>query len=172
MTSSTSPDSGGPPKPAQVTSNPVLRRTLIWSGVATLGLAAAGSLVGWLVADLPGLISALSGIVLAAVFLGVTAITILVANRWYGDPLYVPIFFGGVLGGWLLKFILFFIVLAILRQQSWIEPVIFFIAVVVSVFFTLIIDVVVMLKTRMPYVSDSVLPDIAASSDPGSAADS
>ncbi|QTV79510.1 hypothetical protein KAE78_11490 [Microbacterium sp. NIBRBAC000506063] len=150
----------------------MLRRTLLWSGVATLGLAIVGAAIGWFVAGVPGLISALCGIVLAALFLSITAITILVANRWYGDPLYVPIFFGGVLGGWLLKFILFFIVLAVLRQQDWIEPMIFFIAVVVCVFFTLIIDVVVMLKTRMPYVSDATLPDAADEAGSGTADDS
>lgn len=164
-TDPTSPASG----PKQITSEPVLRRTLLWSAVATVGLAVAGGVIGWLIAGVPGLLSALFGILLAALFLGMTAVTILVANRWYGDPLYVPIFFGGVLGGWLVKFILFFVALAILRQQAWMEPAIFFVAVVVSVFFTLIIDVVVMLKTRMPYVSDIALPD--AAEEPGSAAD-
>ena len=173
MTSESNESSGRrPAAPAgtQVTSTPVLRKTLLWSALATLGLALAGGLIGWAVAGTTGLISALSGIVLAALFLAITAITILVANRWYGDPLYVPIFFGGVLGGWLLKFVLFFIVLAVLRQQSWIEPMIFFIAVVVSVFFTLAIDVVVMLRTRLPYVDNSILPE--ANPEEGTPADS
>ena len=149
------PEPTGTPRP---TSNRVLSRTLAWSAVATFALAVIGAVIGWFVAGGPGLFSALAGIVLAAVFLAMTALTILIANRWYGDPLYVPIFFGGVLGGWLLKFILFFIVLAVLRSQDWMQPMIFFIAVVVAVLFTLVIDVIVMLRTRMPYVSDAVLP--------------
>lgn len=151
------------PAPASLTSNPILKKTLLWSAVGTLALAAIGALVGWLVADITGLISALAGVVLAALFLAITALTILIANRWYGDPLFVPIFFGGVLGGWLVKFVLFFIVLAVLRQQAWIEPVIFFIAVVISIVLTLVIDLVVMVSTRMPYVSDAVLPPVKAS---------
>lgn len=155
----TAPHAEGGKKPS---SNPVLRRTLIWSAVATVVLAVIGAVIGGLVAGTPGVVSALAGIVLAAIFLAMTALTILIANRWYGDPLYVPIFFGGVLGGWLVKFVLFFIVLMILRGQDWMQPMIFFVAVVVSVFFTLIIDVVVMLKSRLPYVSDTGLPSPTA----------
>jgi hypothetical protein len=55
------------------------------------------------------------------VFLGFTAGTILIANRWYGDPLYVPIFFGAVMGGWL-KFVVFLVVLFLLRGQPWLNP--------------------------------------------------
>lgn len=159
------PEPTGTPKP---TSDRVFRRTLGWSAVVTVALAVLGAVVGWFVADMPGMVSALSGIILAAVFLAMTALTILIANRWYGDALYIPIFFGGVLGGWLLKLVLFFIVMAILKDQEWMMPMIFFIAVVVAIMFTLVIDVVVMLRTRLPYVSDAVLPTPPAE-EPGAA---
>lgn len=146
-------------EPSAVTSNPVLRKTLLWSAVLTVVLAVAGAIVGALVAGTSGLWSAVAGIVLSAVFLAITAITILGANRWYGDPLYVPIFFGGVLGGWLLKFIIFFILLFMLRGLDWFDPQIFFVAVVVSIAFTLLIDVIVLSRTRLPYASDVKLPD-------------
>lgn len=150
-----------------ISSIPVLRRTLLWSAAATIVLGAVAAAIGFWAAGMPGLLSALAGVVLAALFLSMTAVTILIANRWYGDPLFVPIFFGGVLGGWLLKFILFFIVLVVLRQQEWVEPLIFFLAVVAGVIFTLIIDVVVMLKTRMPYVTDTAaaLPETDSEQD-------
>ena len=75
--------------PSPVSSTPILRRTLIWSGVATAALAVVAGVVGYLVGGGEGLISGLLGVLLAALFLAITGISILIANRWYGDPLYV-----------------------------------------------------------------------------------
>lgn len=145
--------------PARPTSTPLLRRTLILSAIATGVLAVLGAFIGWAVAEQEGLISALVGVLLAAVFLAITAISILIANRWYGDDLYVPIFFGAVLGGWLLKFVIFLVVLATLRGQPWVQPQVFFFAILAGIVVTLIIDVVVMTRSRMPNVSDVSLPE-------------
>jgi hypothetical protein len=150
-----------------VSSTPVLRTTLLWSAVATAVLAVAGALVGWAVGGADGLWSALVAILLAAVFLGFTGASILIANRWYGDALYVPIFFGLVMGAWLLKFVVFIVVLLSLRDQPWLNGPVFFVALVVSVLASLAIDVVVMLRMRIPHVSDVTLPtaeDIAEDS--------
>lgn len=144
--------------PDPVSSTPILRTVLVWSGAATAILAAAGALVGCLVAGTTGLWSALAGVVLAALFLGITGASILVANRWFGDALYVPVFFGIVMGGWILKFVLFIVVLLVLRGQPWIEPMVFFVAVVASVLVSLAIDVVVLVRMRVPHVSDVELP--------------
>lgn len=141
-----------------VSSTPILRTALIASAIVTAGLVVVGAIVGLLVAGPAGLWSALAGVLVAAVFLGITAASILVANRWFGDPLYVPIFFGIVLGGWILKLILFVVALFVLRGQEWVVPTVFFIALVVSVLASLVIDVVVMLRMRLPNVSDTTLP--------------
>ncbi|APZ34937.1 hypothetical protein [Microbacterium aurum] len=144
-----------------VSSTPVLRTTLLWSAVATGILAIAGAVIGFAVAGWSGLWSALIAILLAAVFLGFTGATILIANRWFGDPLYVPIFFGSVMGGWILKFVVFIVVLIVLRGQPWLNATVFFVALVVSVVLSLVIDVVVMLRMRMPHASDVSLPTLA-----------
>ena len=144
-----------------VSSTPVLRTTLLWSAVATGILAIAGAVIGFAVAGWSGLWSALIAILLAAVFLGFTGATILIANRWFGDPLYVPIFFGAVMGGWIVKFALFIVVLLVLRGQPWLNGTVFFVALVVSVVASLIIDVVVMLKMRVPYAGDANLPTLS-----------
>ena len=144
--------------PSPVSSTPILRTTLLWSAAVTALLAIAGAIIGYAAAGAPGLWSALSGVVLAALFLGITGASILIANRWYGDPLYIQLFFGIVMGGWILKLIIFIVALLVLRGQPWIEPAIFFIAIVVSVLAALIIDVVVMLRLRIPHVSDVSLP--------------
>jgi hypothetical protein len=147
--------------PSPVSSTPILRTTLIWSGAVTAALAVVGSLVGYLVAGPEGLWSALVGVLVAAVFLGITGASILIANRWYGDPLYVPVFFGIVMGGWILKLVVFIVVLLVLRGQPWMNPTVFFVAVVVSVLASLAIDVVVLLRMRIPHVSDIELPTVA-----------
>lgn len=153
--------------PQQISSTPILRTTLVWSGVATAVLAVLGAVIGFLVAGTEGLWSALAGVLLAAVFLAITGISILVANRWYGDPLFVQLFFGIVMGGWVLKFVIFLVVLFTLRGQPWLNPTVFFVAVVVSILASLAIDVVVMLRMRVPYVSDATLPTV----DPDDVAD-
>ena len=78
--------------------------------------------------------------------------------RGFGDALYVPIFFGIVLGGWILKFVVFLIALFVLRDQPWIVGPVFFLALVASVLASLAIDVVVLLRMRVPHVSDVDLP--------------
>lgn len=144
--------------PSPVSSTPILRTVLVWSGAVTAVLALAGALVGYLVAGTTGLWSALVGVLVAAVFLAITGASILIANRWYGDALYVPLFFAIVLGGWILKFVVFIVALLLLRDQPWIEPTVFFVAVVVSVLASLVVDVVVLLRMRVPHVSDVALP--------------
>lgn len=144
--------------PSPVSSTPVLRTTLVWSAVVTAVLAVAGAIVGFAVAGTDGLWSALAGVLLAAVFLAITGISILVANRWYGDALYVPVFFGIVLGGWIVKFVVFIVVLLTLRGQPWIDTTVFFVAVVASILASLVVDVVVLTRMRVPHVGDVSLP--------------
>jgi hypothetical protein len=141
-----------------ISSTPILRTVLVWSGTVTAALLVLGGLVGYLVAGVDGLWSALAGVLIAAVFLAITAASILIANRWFGDALYVPIFFGIVLGGWILKFVVFLVALFVLRDQPWIVGPVFFLALVASVLASLLIDVVVLLRMRVPHASDVELP--------------
>ncbi|KTS03124.1 MULTISPECIES: hypothetical protein [Microbacterium] len=139
-------------------STPVLRTALVWGGIVTVVLLVVGAVVGLSVGGAGGLGSALAGVAVSAFFLAVTAASILIANRWFGDPLYVPIFFGIVLGGWLLKLVLFIVAIVVLREQAWVSPVIFYVALVVSVVASLVVDVVVLLRMRIPSASDVSLP--------------
>ncbi|HWS50726.1 MAG TPA: hypothetical protein VN241_06920 [Microbacterium sp.] len=144
--------------PSPVSSTPILRRTLIWSGVATAVLALVAGVLGLVFAQVPGLISGLLGVLLAALFLAITAISILIANRWYGDPLYVQLFFAIVLGGWLLKLGVFVVVMILLSGAPWIHPMTFFLSIVAGVMMSLAIDVLVLTRMRLPHVSDTSLP--------------
>lgn len=143
---------------APISSTPILRKTLIWAALVTGVLAVVAAIAGYAVDGQRGLWSGLFGVLLAAVFLAITGASILIANRWYGDALYLPIFFGIVLGGWILKLVVFIIAMLLLRGQPWINPTIFFVSVVVSVLASLVVDVVVMMRMRVPTVADSSLP--------------
>ncbi|WP_144877317.1 hypothetical protein [Microbacterium sp. 1.5R] len=156
--------------PNPVSSTPILRRVLTWSAVATVVLAIAAAIVGYVVAEGEGLVSGLLGVLLAAVFLGITGTSILIANRWYGEPLYVQFFFALVLGGWILKLIVFFLVIVVLKDQQWIQPVVFFVSIVAGVLVSLVVDAVVISRMRLPVVSDSSLPtEVPEDTAPGAA---
>ncbi|WP_353809358.1 hypothetical protein [Agromyces sp. SYSU T00194] len=142
----------------QPTSGPVLRQALRWGGLAALAIAVVGGLVGWLVAGTVGLTSALLGTAIAIVFMGITAASILLANRFAASDLFVGAFFGIVLGGWLLKFVLFIVLVVLLQGASWIEPTVLFLSIVAGVIASLVVDVVVVLRSRVPYASDVELP--------------
>lgn len=152
-------------------STPILRTVLIWSATITAVLAVLGAIIGFAVAGTSGLWSAVVGILMAAVFLGITGASILIANRWFGDALYVPIFFAIVLGGWILKFVVFLIALFVLRDQPWIEPTVFLLALVASVLAGLVVDILAMTRLRIPHASDVTLPGEEGHDDGTSAED-
>lgn len=144
-------------KPPRTSASIILRATLIWCAVITGILAVIGAVIGYLVGGVDGLWSALVGVVLAALFLGLTAGLILFAQRFQG-PEKLHLFFGLIIGGLLVKLILFVVVLLLLRGQPWVDGRVFVFAVVASVLASLIIDLVVMAKARAPYV-DVSLPE-------------
>jgi len=152
--------------PNPVSSTPVLRATLLWSAAVTAVLAVIGAIAGFAVAGVEGLWSALGGVVVAFAFLAITGASILIANRWYGDALYVPFFFAIVLGGWLVKFALFIVMLLVLQDQPWLQPTVFLVALIAGVIASLIIDVVVLMRMRVPHASDVTLPTADEIHDP------
>lgn len=140
------------------TSNPIMKKALLWSALVAVAIAVIGATVGGLVAGVPGIAGALLGAALALVFMGITAASILLGNRFAQGEQFVGIFFGIVLGGWLLKLVLFIAVVAILRGQEWFDSVVLFICLVAGVLGSLTVDVIVAARSRMPYVSDAKVP--------------
>ena len=147
--------------PSPVTSTPILRTTLISSAIAAVGLAIIAAVAGGMIAGTRGVWSGLTGVLIAVAFLAITAISILVANRWYGEPLYAQLFFAIVLGAWFLKLALFVVLMIVLRGQPWIEPMVFFLSLIAGVLMSLVIDVIVLTRMRLPHVSDTTLPEVA-----------
>lgn len=146
------------PPTQQATSIPVLRRILVYGGFLALGIAVVGAILGGIFAGSIGVLSALIGTAMAVVFMGITAGSILLANRFAGTESAVGAFFGIVMGGWLLKFIVFLVLVFLLRDQPWIAPLVLFLSIIAGVIGSLVVDAVVVLKSRMTYVSDVTLP--------------
>jgi hypothetical protein len=136
---------------------PVLKNALLYGGVLAVAIAVIGSVVGFLIDGSVGLVSALVGAAMAFVFLGVTAGSILLANRIANSDFLNPLFFITVLGGWLVKFAVFLVLLFILKDQPWINNVILLLTVIVGVVGSLTVDVIVIARSRQPYV-DVELP--------------
>ncbi len=138
---------------------PVLRLSLIYGAVLSVAIAIVGSVVGALVSELPGLLSALMGAGMGFVFLAVTAASILLADRLTRGDLLSPVFFAIVLGSWLVKFVLFLVLVFTLREASFVDPVVLFVTLVIAVLGTLVTDLVAVSRGRVPYVSDISLPN-------------
>jgi hypothetical protein len=137
---------------------PILIRALRDGGILAGVVALGAALVGWFVAGTPGLLGGLFGAALSAVFLGLTALSMLIAGRVVAGDLGSPVFFGIVLGAWLLKLVLVLLLAVWLRTQPWLDPVVFFVTVVIVVIGSLIVDLFAFSRSRVPYVSDVELP--------------
>jgi hypothetical protein len=143
------------PEPRQLpASQPILARALKVAALAGLIQLVVLGTVGFFVAGEPGLVGALLGSAISIVFLGLTALSILIANRFVASDFFIVVFFVIVLGTWLLKFVGFIIAALLLRDQPWLDPTILFISIIIGVLVSLIVDMVVVIKSRLPYVSD------------------
>ena len=136
-------------------SQAILARALRVAALAGLVQIVILGAIGWFVAGQPGLFGALLGSALSVVFLGLTALSIIIGNRFINSDFFVVLFFVIVLGTWLLKFIAFIVAALLLRDQPWLNPTVLFISIIAGVLISLIVDVVVVAQSRLPYVSDA-----------------
>lgn len=142
-------------KPASVD---IYKTILKYGGLLALAIAVIGSLVGFLTVGGVGVTSALIGTALALVFTGLTAVSILVGLKASGGSLISGAFFGIVLGGWLLKFIVFLVIVVLLKDQPWVNNLVLFFSIIAGVIGSLVVDLVVVARSRLPYASDVALP--------------
>jgi hypothetical protein len=136
-----------------VKANQIYYAVLKYIGVLAVVLAVVGGALGFVFAGPDGLVSALLGTVVAVMFSGITVVSIIVALRFE-----IIGFFGTIMGAWLLKFLLFIAAVAYLRDQPFIQPVVIFVSLIVGVTATIMIDCVVVYRSRMSYISDISLP--------------
>lgn len=139
--------------PAQMpVSQPVLLKALRWGTVVTLALIVIFGAIGYLVSGTEGLIGGIFGAAMGGIFLGLTVGSIAFANRFIENPAYIVMFFSIVMGAWLLKFVIFIVLLIVLKNQAWLDGTMLFFGLLASVIAALVIDVVLITKTRMPVV--------------------
>ena len=114
-----------------------------------LGIAVIGGGVGFLVAGVSGLMSGFIGAVLALLFSTMTALSVK-----FGGKLSLGGFFGVVLGGWIFKMVLVIAIVAGLRGADFIDGPVFFFTLVASILGTLVIDSLIVMKSRITVGSD------------------
>ena len=137
---------------------PVVVNALIYGGIVSLAIAVLGSVVGYLVTGTSGVVSALVGTLVAAIFMGLSAVSVLVAARVTRNDPTSGVYFAIVLGVWFFKLVVFLFVLLALRGQQWLSPYVFFGTAVAAVFGSLVADIVAMQTSRISYVGDVHLP--------------
>ena len=141
-----------------MTVSKIAKRALLVGLVVTSVIAIVAATAGALFSELPGMLGALVGAALGYALLGVTPLSIMWGFRLGKGDVLSPGFFAAVLGTWLLKFVVFLAAVLWLGDQEWLDRTVLFLTIVAAVVATLVTDLVVVVKSRMPYVSDVTLP--------------
>lgn len=146
----------------------ILVRALRYGTILTIGILIVGGLIGYLVSGVPGLVSALLGAGVTAVFMGLTGASFVVASRVTKLPEGIAVYYGIILGTFLIKFVIFLVLIISLRSVTWLNPTIFGFTIIAAVLGTLVVDALAVARGRVPY-SDAALPGDDATAEPGSA---
>lgn len=155
MTHPATPEPDAAPERLMPSSQPILLRAMKWGIVASVALVIVFGVIGWFVSGTTGLVGGVLGAAFAGVFLAMTIGSITFANRFIQSDMYVVAFFGIVMGTWVLKFVAFMVAAVLLRDEPWLNPTVLFLGVVAGVVVSLVIDVIIVSKSRLPIVSDS-----------------
>jgi len=135
----------------------VIRRALFWGVVSTASVVIVASVVGALVAELSGMLAALVGGAIGFVLLALTPLSIMWGFKAGGGSVLAPGFFAVVLGVWMVKFIAFVALIFLVGDIDALHRETLFLTIVASLLVALVSDLVVVLRSRMPYV-DVELP--------------
>ena len=141
-----------------MTVSQIAKRALLAGVAVTSIIAIVAATAGALISDLAGMLGAFVGAALGFALLGLTPLSIMWGFKLGKGDVLSPGFFSAVLGTWLLKFVVFLAAVLWLGDQEWLDRTVLFVTIVASVMATLVTDLVVVAKSRMPYVSDVILP--------------
>jgi hypothetical protein len=139
----------------------ILVRAVRYGAVLTVAIIIVGSIIGYLLGGVPGLVSALLGAGVTAVFMGLTAASFVVASRVAKLPEGIAVYYGIILGTFLVKFVIFLVLVISLRGVHWLNPTIFGFTIIAAVLGTLVVDALALQRGRVPYV-DTPLPGESA----------
>jgi hypothetical protein len=121
----------------------VLGQTALLTGL----IASLGSLAGYFVEGMNGVVSALIGAGLAFAFGALTVVSMII-----GRKLSLAGFFGVVMGGWLVKLIGFALLARSLQGAEFINGPVLFLTLVAAILGSLVIDSIAVLSARIPVV--------------------
>jgi hypothetical protein len=121
----------------------VLGQTALLTGL----IASLGSLAGYFVEGMNGVVSALIGAGLAFAFGALTVVSMMI-----GRKLSLAGFFGVVMGGWLIKLIGFALLARSLQGAEFINGPVVFLTLVAAILGSLVIDSIAVLSARIPVV--------------------
>jgi hypothetical protein len=127
----------------------VLAKVLKLGSLLIGSIAIIGSAIGFLAAGLPGLLGAVAGSGIALLFVTLTALSVL-----FGSKLSLGGFYAVVLGGWLLKMVLFMFGVALLSRIEGLNGVALFVTLVASILGSLAVDGYVVTTSKIPVVSE------------------
>jgi hypothetical protein len=126
----------------------VLAKVLKLGSLLIGSIAIIGSAIGFLAAGLPGLLGAVAGSGIALLFVTLTALSVL-----FGSKLSLGGFYAVVLGGCLLKMVLFMFGVALLSRIEGLNGVALFVTLVASILGSLAVDGYVVTTSKIPVVS-------------------
>jgi hypothetical protein len=121
----------------------VLGQTALLTGL----IASLGSMAGFIVEGMNGVVSALIGAGLAFAFGALTVVSMII-----GRKLSLAGFFGVVMGGWLIKLIGFALLARSLQGAEFINGPVLFLTLVAAILGSLVIDSIAVLSARIPVV--------------------
>ena len=131
------------PSAAEGAFRAALRDLLVFLGV----LAVLGSVIGYLVADLPGVWSVLLGAGVVLIFSGTTVVSMLrTANA---DA---TVFAGTVAGLWLAKFLVVVVIIIALRPHDFYDKPVFGVTVILGALGAIALDMRAVQRARVPYL--------------------
>jgi hypothetical protein len=140
----------------------ILMRAVRYGTILTIAVVVVGGIIGYLVGGVPGLISALLGAGVTAVFMGLTAASFVVASRVAHLPEGIVVYYGIILGTFVVKFVIFLVLVVSLRGVTWLNPTVFGFTIIAAVLGTLVVDALALARGRVPYVDADLPSDGAA----------
>jgi hypothetical protein len=127
----------------------IMKWTIIAGALIAIVIGTIASFVGGLLAGLPGVWGALIGSVTAFVFFAITAVVMYFTA--HSSPATMA---AGVLGGFLVKIVGFMGVGIALRGRDFYDPWTLFLTLAVAAIASLIADVVIVQRSRLPLVDE------------------
>lgn len=125
----------------------IMKWTIIAGALIAIVIGTVAAFVGGLLAGLPGIWGALIGSVVAFVFFAITAVVMYLTAD--SSPATMA---AGVLGGFLVKIVGFMAVGIALRDRDFYDPWTLFLTLAVAAIVSLIADVIIVQRTRLPLV--------------------